>query len=87
MNGFLDCQKFSVSYFVGILLAGGKKFSTAEKLVKYMNDLLDDSTEAFEEFCFKLIDADNNLNEEFEAWLIALGKRRELQTWKQNLTA
>ena len=67
------------------LLAGGKKFSTAEKLVKYMNDLLDDSTEAFEEFCFNLINADNNLNEEFEAWLIALGKRNELQTWKQNL--
>lgn len=69
------------------LLVGDKKFSTAENLAKYMNALLDDSAEAFEEFCFNLIDSDNNLNEEFEAWLIALGKRNELQTWKQNLTA
>ena len=50
-----------------------------------MNSLLDDSAEAFENFAYKLTDNDNKLNEEFEAWLIALGKRNELENWKQNL--
>lgn len=62
-----------------------KKFYTAEELAEHMNSLLDDSTEAFENFSNKLIDNDNKLNEEFEAWLIALGKRDELNNWKQNL--
>ena len=50
-----------------------------------MNSLLDGSIEAFEIFSYKLIDDNNKLNEEFEAWLIALGKRDELNNWKQNL--
>ena len=62
-----------------------KKFYTAEELAEHMNSLLDDSTEAFENFSNKLIDNDNKLNEEFEAWLIALGKRDELNNWKHNL--
>ena len=62
-----------------------KKFYTAEELAEHMNFLLDESTEAFENFSNKLIDNDNKLNEEFEAWLIALGKRDELNNWKQNL--
>lgn len=63
----------------------GKKFSTVEELIEHMNNLLKNSVEAFENFCYKLIDGDNNLNEEFEAWLIALGKRAELDNWKNNL--
>lgn len=62
-----------------------KKFYTAEELAEYMNSLLDDSAEVFENFAYKLTDNDNKLNEEFEAWLIALGKRTELENWKQNL--
>ena len=62
-----------------------KKFYTVEELAEHMNSLLDGSIEAFEIFSYKLIDDNNKLNEEFEAWLIALGKRDELNNWKQNL--
>lgn len=67
------------------LLVEGKNFSTPEELAEHMNSLLDESIEAFENFSYKLIDNNNKLNEEFEAWLIALGKRNELENWKQNL--
>ncbi|MBR3745418.1 MAG: hypothetical protein IKN27_00470, partial [Selenomonadaceae bacterium] len=62
-----------------------KKFYTAEELAEHMNSLLDDSIETFENFSYKLTDNDNKLTEEFEAWLIALGKRDELNNWKHNL--
>lgn len=82
-----------ISYYHAAYLLTGKKelqledknFYTAEELAEHMNSLLDDSTEAFENFSNKLINDDNKLNEEFEAWLIALGKRDELNSWKQNL--
>lgn len=67
------------------LAFGGTTFSTPEDLAKHMNILIDDSIEAFENFSGNLIDNNNKLNEEFEAWLIALGKRDELNSWKQNL--
>lgn len=67
------------------LLVEGKNFSTPEELAEHMNSLLDESIEEFESFSYKLIDDNNKLNEEFEAWLIALGKRNELENWKQNL--
>ena len=82
-----------ISYYHAAYLLTGKKelqvedkkFYTAEELAEHMKFLLDDSTEAFEIFSYKLIDSDNKLNEEFEAWLIALGRRDELNNWKQNL--
>ena len=67
------------------LVIGGRIFSTPEDLAKHMNSLIDESTEEFEKFSTHLIDSNNKLNEEFEAWLIALGKRDELNDWKQNL--
>lgn len=82
-----------ISYYHAAYLLTGKKelqvedkkFYTAEELAEHINSLLDGSTEAFENFSYKLIDNDKKLNEEFEAWLIALGKRDELNNWKQNL--
>ena len=67
------------------LLVDGKKFSTTEELVEHMNTLLRRSVADFEKFCYKLISDKNVLNEEFEAWLIALGKRGELSSWRQRL--
>lgn len=67
------------------LLVDGKKFSTTEELAEHMNTLLRLSMADFEKFCYKLINDKNALNEEFEAWLIALGKRDELKSWRQSL--
>ena len=79
-------------YLLAYLLMGKKElrveeknFSTTEELAEHMNNLLGDSFATFEEFCYKLIYSKNALNEEFEAWLISLGKRNELNSWKQNL--
>ncbi len=50
-----------------------------------MKELLDDSYDKFEAFCHQLIEEDDTLDAQFEAWLIALGKRKELDAWKMNL--
>lgn len=68
-----------------VLIIAGEKFSTIEELIEYMNNLLAQSVEDFEIFCSELIDSNNDLNVEFESWLIALNKREELKKWRENL--
>lgn len=79
-------------YTMAYLLSGQKLFSVDNKQLKnvseltaYMKGLLDSSYEEFENFCHKLIDYDDTLDVQFEAWLIALGKRKELETWRAGL--
>ena len=79
---------YLVAYFLTEkieLLVDGKSFSTPETLAEHMDELLNESAEKFDKFCHKLIYDTNTLNAEFESWLIALGKRKELNDWKQNL--
>ena len=88
-----DRRNERIKYYLLAYLLMGKKelrveennFSTTEELAEHMNNLLGDSFATFEKFCYKLIYSKNALNEEFEAWLISLGKRNELNSWKQNL--
>ena len=86
-----DLQKY---YLMAYILTGkrelqidDKNFSSPEELAEHMNFLLNNSESNFENFCDKLMDDNNKLNVEFESWLIALGKRNELENWKQNLKA
>lgn len=79
-------------YTMAYLLSGQKLFNVDNKQLKnvaelsaYMKGLLDSSYEEFEDFCHKLIDYDDTLDVQFEAWLIALGKRKELESWKKQL--
>lgn len=79
-------------YTMAYLLSGQKLFSTGNKQLKnvteltaYMKTLLDSSYEEFEDFCHTLIDYDDTLDAQFEAWLIALGKRKELESWRTSL--
>lgn len=65
----------------------GKTFSSADELVEYINQLLSVSAENFHAFCLKLMDKNYKLTEEFEAWLIALGNRSNLESWKKFLKA
>lgn len=81
-------------YTMAYLLSGQKLFSVGEKRLKnvseltaYMKGLLDSSYEEFEDFCHSLIDYDDTLDVQFEAWLIALGKRKELDAWRHSLNA
>lgn len=79
-------------YTMAYLLSGQKLFSTGNKRLKsvseltaYMKTLLDSSYEEFEDFCHALIDYDDTLDVQLEAWLIALGKRKELEVWRNQL--
>ncbi len=64
---------------------GGRQLKSVSELVAYMKSLLDSSYGEFEDFCHALIDYDDTLDVQLEAWLIALGKRRELEAWRTQL--
>ena len=81
-------------YTMAYLLSGQKLFAVGDKHLKnvselttHMKGLLDSSYEEFENFCHALIDYDDTLDVQFEAWLIALGKRKELDAWRHSLNA
>ena len=61
----------------------GKEFRTVGEFADYMKSLLDDSYDKFEEACHRLIDYDDNLDVQFESWLLALGKKKELNAWRE----
>lgn len=70
-----------------LLNVGDKQLKNVTELVAYMKKLLDSSYEGFEDFCHKMIDYDDTLDVQLEAWLIALGKRKELDAWRHSLNA
>lgn len=79
-------------YTMAYLLSGQRLFAIGDKRLKnvselttYMKGLLDSSYEEFEDFCHSMIDYDDTLDVQLEAWLIALGKRKELDAWRHNL--
>lgn len=81
-------------YTMAYLLSGQKLFSIGNKQLKnvseltaHMKSLLDSSYEEFEDFCHTLIDYDDTLDVQLEVWLIALGKRKELDAWRHSLNA
>lgn len=81
-------------YTMAYLLSGQKLFAIGEKRLKnvseltaHMKGLLDSSYEEFEDFCHSLIGYDDTLDVQLEAWLIALGKRKELDAWRHSLNA
>ena len=63
---------------------GGQTFRDPDQLTAHMNRLLDRSTDAFNDFCALLINDYGVLNEQFEGWLIVLGKRDAVERWKQS---
>ena len=79
-------------YLMGYMLSGqklmhfdGKDFRTVGEFADYMKELLDESYEKFEAVCHKLIDYEDNLDVQFESWLLALGKKKELNSWRDNI--
>lgn len=69
-----------------ILQIGDKQLENVEELAAYMKDLFDLSYEKFENFCHKMIDGHDTLDVQLETWLIALGKRNELESWRRQLS-
>ena len=71
-----------------ILYAAGQEFHTLSELTSYMKQLLGDNNEnldQFKDFCHKLMDQYDHLIPAFESWLIAIGKRDALDSWKESM--
>ena len=69
-----------------ILHVGDKNLKNATELAAYMRELFDSSYQEFERFCQQMLDGNNMLDAQLEAWLIALGKREELDSWRRQLS-
>lgn len=85
-------QRDVTLYKLGYMLSGERTYlkkdeyyKTVEDLRKHMTGLIEKSYLAFEEYALSMIDKNGNLDPQFEAWLIAINKRKELENWKQLL--
>lgn len=79
---------YTMAYFLSgqkLFAIGEKRLKSVSELTAHMKGLLDSSYEEFEDFCHSMIDYDDTLDVQLEAWLIALGKRKELDAWRQGL--
>lgn len=68
-----------------IFRIGDKQFKNVTELADHMKGLFDLSYGKFQRFCHKLIQSKDRLDVQLEAWLIALGKRKELEAWRKQL--
>lgn len=80
-------------YLTGYMLSGQKlmhvgdmSFRTVGELNVYMKSLVDESFDDFQELCHSLVDYDGNLECQFESWLVALGKRKEIEQWRHKVS-
>ena len=68
-----------------LLLLNGEQFRTVGELANYMRSVLDESLDRFESLCHRMVDYDGNLDIQLETWLIAIGKQKEIDQWKESL--
>lgn len=81
------------NYFcTGYFLSGHTIFSVKEEnfqnpveLSAYMKSLFQRSFDELREFCHSMIQYNNTLDPQLEAWLVSLGKRSELERWRGTL--
>lgn len=68
-----------------LLLLDGEQIRTVGELATYMKNVLAESFDSFESLCHRLIDYDGNLDFQLETWLIAIGKQKEIEKWRNSL--
>ena len=68
-----------------LLLLNGQQFRTVGELAAYMRSALDESFAGFKSLCHRLVDYDGNPDPQLEAWLLAIGKQRELEDWRASM--
>lgn len=85
-------QKTMNYYLLAYMLSGrkvlykdGVEFNSVQELTGYLKKSLDHSYDVFEKLCHKLIDYNDNLDAQFESWLLALGKKKEIEQWRKSL--
>jgi len=77
-------------YLLGYSLSGQKimklnnaSFGTTNELSEHMQSLFNHSFEKLQQFCHELINFEDELDPQFEAWLLAQGKGESLTEWKK----
>lgn len=85
-------QKEMNRYLLAYLLSGkkclykeGVEFRSIQELTGFLKKALDHSYDEFEKICHNLIDYNDNLDAQFESWLLALGKKNEIEQWRKSL--
>ena len=61
-----------------------KVYSSVDEIVESLRCKLKESETDFQALCGQLIDSTGTLAEQFEAWLITIGKHEELQKWRMS---
>ncbi len=86
-----DHEKGLAYYLTGYTLSGqktyvldGKTYSSVDEVVHALHKALISSEKTFKSICNMIIDRTGTLSEQFEAWLIILGKYKELQEWRSD---
>ena len=86
-------QRIIDYYLFSYMLAGrrtlykyDREFDSVRDLTEYLKTCLSGSYEDFEKKCHELMNPDNSLDGQFEAWLLSLGKKKEINEWKQSLS-
>ena len=69
----------------GIFLFDGMEFRTPSELARYFQSYADDSRRALSRKVRQLYADKEHLLPEFETWLIAIGKEKELNAWKRKI--
>lgn len=88
-----DNRQKTMNYYMLAYMLSGKKvlykegveFTNVQELTEYLKDALERSYDEFEKICHSLIDYNDNLDEQFESWLLALGKKKEIEQWRKSL--
>lgn len=68
-----------------LLLLDGEQIRTVGELAGYMRDTLAESFDKFESLCHRLVDYDGNLDLQLETWLMAIGKQKEIDAWRDSM--
>ena len=85
-------QRKMDSYLLAYMLSGrkclykeGVEFRSVQELTGFLKNTLERSYDEFEKICHNLIDYNDNLDAQFEGWLLALGKKNEIEQWRKSL--
>lgn len=63
-----------------------KEFETIREFIDYVLKLRSESIDKFEQLCRKIIDRENQLEPQFEAWVMAKGQLEIIQQWRKMLS-
>lgn len=87
-------RKLAERYQLGFMLStektlvvNGMSFHNADELVEHMKRLLNQSYELFDAFSRQMIHENDELDLQFECWLIAQGKKQAIEEWRREMMA